>query len=101
MRFGFGEVTEENEASDTNQYENGHVDVSNKAFKQACSEYPAMPPAGAVGLMLADLAGVQVAVGNGNPDYDALTDDLQTIEGVGEETAEEVVSVVREALSDD
>lgn len=102
-RFGFGEVTEVTDKGGTKKYEKGHVEVSRNAFNHAIEEYSDVPPAGAVGLALAtetagiDLAGY-VGAGSEEPDLAALRDAVESIDGVGEETADQIMEAVTEAL---
>lgn len=105
VRYGFGEKTGETEKGGLSQYENGHVEVSNQAFKWASEEFPSEPPAGAVGLALARLAGVDLADHADSQsvdiDYGALAERVEEIDGVGESTAEAVVSAVQTLLDGD
>ena len=98
MRFGFGDKTGEAEKSGVNQYENGHVDVSSSALSHVVENYPRLPPKEAVGAMLLgrDPSGLSDGA---EVDYDALRESLTDIEGVGEETAGEVIDAVNDALT--
>ena len=101
-RFGFGEKTGESETGGLDQYEDGHVDVSSNAFKFAVESYPGVPPAAAVGLALAEVGGIDPETfGAGEdtaPDWEALHDNLTEIDGVGEETADELMEVIQDQL---
>lgn len=99
-RYGFGEKTGESEKGNLAQYENGHVEASNQAFKWATSVYPSEPPAGAIGLALCDLAGVDLAdhvdVEAPEVDYEAVHESFQSVEGIGEATASELVELLQD-----
>jgi hypothetical protein len=102
MRFGFGERTGESEEGGLDQYEDGHVDVSQKAFKHAVERFPSEAPAGAVALRLAETAGVDLAdhveSAGAAPDWEALHESVSEIDGVGEETADAVLETLQESL---
>lgn len=99
LRFGFGDVTGENEKSGTKQYKDGHVEFSNKAMKHATQEYPQESPAGAVALRLAQVGGVDLS-DHSDPTVNvtALRDAVESVDGVGEETANDVLAAIEEAL---
>lgn len=92
-RFGFGNKTGESSKGGLAQYENGHIEVSGKALKFAIENYPGEPPREAVGQMLAgnDTESVEV-------DWGDVRERVQSVDGVGEAVAEDVVEKFRESL---
>jgi len=105
-RWGFGDVTGETEKGGKKQYQHGHMEVSEAAARYATEEYPRESPAAAVGLVLASQVGgadlsEYVAPTPIEVDYEALTDALEAIDGVGEATAEEATSIVRAIIEGD
>jgi len=103
VRYGFGDKTGETEKGGLTQYQHGHLEVSGKAFKYASSQYPSLPPAGAIGLVLAvQTAGVDLSeFADSEPaevDYEALSESLQELDGIGESLAESVLDQVREVV---
>ena len=101
-RYGFGEQTGVTEAGGLAQYENGVVEFSEKAAKHATQQYPKESPAGAVALALAEVGGVDLSEYVEPPapdvDTDALRASVESIDGVGEETAEKIMAALRDAL---
>lgn len=98
-RYGFGEQTGESEKGGLAQYENGVVEFSEKASKHATQQYPKESPAGAVALALAKVGGVDLSdYADADVDTDGLQDAVESVDGVGEETAESVVAAIEEAL---
>lgn len=100
-RYGFGEQTGTTEKGNLPQYENGEVEFTEKAAKWATQKFPTESPAGAVALALAEVGGVNLA-DHVDPaagvDWNALRDAVTEVDGVGEETAEAVVTAVQEAM---
>lgn len=92
-RFGFGDKTGESSKGGLSQYENGHVEVSGKALKHAIENYPGQPPREAVGQMLAGDADQ-----NTNINWEDVRERVQSIDGVGEAVADDVVEKLRESL---
>lgn len=102
-RYGFGEKTGESEKAGLAQFAEGHVDVSDRAFKYASSQYPSLPPAGAVGLTLAaEVAGVdlgQFGEAEVDVDWQSVHSALTELDGIGESTADDILETVQEAVS--
>ena len=98
-RYGFGEKTGETEAGGLAQYENGVVEFSERAAKWATQEYPRESPAGAVALALAEVGGVNLTdYAESEVDWEAVSEAVQAVDGVGEETAADVIGSLKEAL---
>lgn len=97
-RYGFGEKTGETD-SGLAQHSDGHVEISESAAKSATEQYPKESPAGAVALRLAEVGGVDLTE-YADPDVDgaAIRDALTAVDGVGEETADDAVEALEEAL---
>lgn len=100
-RYGFGEQTGETEEGGLAQYENGVVEVSEKASKHATQRFTTESPAGAAALVLAEVGGVTLS-DHVEPaaviDTEALRDALESVDGIGEETAADAVEAVTEDL---
>lgn len=98
-RYGFGEQTGETESGGLAQYENGVVEISEKAAKHATQQHPTESPAGAVALELAEVGGVTLSDhATADVDRGALREALESVDGVGEETAGDALDAVTEAL---
>lgn len=100
-RYGFGEQTGVTEAGGLAQYENGVVEFSEKAAKHATQQYPKESPAGAVALALAEVGGVDLSdYAASEVDYAAVEEAVTEVDGVGEETAAEIIEALREVVGD-
>lgn len=98
-RYGFGEQTGVSSEGELPQFENGHVEFSENAAKHATQQHPKESPAGAVALELAKVGGVDLEdYAEPNVDAEAVQEAVESVDGVGEETADEVLSAIQEAI---